>query len=73
MDQYAAALPEDRAACHGAAVLRLTAPCALQNLHRACLKVRKPPGGDSSIVFGDPAEHISLKYRTSDEAPKIIG
>lgn len=46
--------------------------CA-QNFHRACLKVRKPPGGDSSIVFGDPAEHISLKYRTSDEAPKIIG
>lgn len=46
---------------------------AQKNQHRACLKVRKPPGGDSSIVFGDPAEHISLKYRTSDEAPKIIG
>lgn len=46
---------------------------AQKNFHRACLKVRKPPGGDSSIVFGDPAEHISLKYRTSDEAPKIIG
>ena len=50
-----------------------TLAICLQNFHRACLKVRKPPGGDSSIVFGDPAEHISLKYRTSDEAPKIIG
>ena len=45
----------------------------VQNQHRSSLKVRKPPGGDSSIVFGDPMEHISLKYRTSDEPPKIIG
>ncbi len=44
-----------------------------QSQHRSSLKVRKPPGGDSSIVFGDPMEHISLKYRTSDEPPKIIG
>mmetsp|Transcript_9150 Transcript_9150/g.27488 ORF Transcript_9150/g.27488 Transcript_9150/m.27488 type:complete len:214 (-) Transcript_9150:299-940(-) len=47
---------------------------AQQDAHRSSLKVRKPPGGGSSIVFGDPAEHISLQYRNPEEEPiKIIG
>jgi hypothetical protein len=47
---------------------------AQQDAHRSSLKVRKPPGGGSSIVFGDPNEHISLQYRNADEEPiKIIG
>jgi hypothetical protein len=45
-----------------------------QESHRSSLRVRKPPGGGSSIVFGDPNEHISLQYRNPDEEPiKIIG
>jgi len=48
--------------------------CPLQDAHRSSLKVRKPPGGGSSIVFGDPNEHISLQYRNADDEPiKIIG
>lgn len=46
----------------------------VQDSHRMSLKVKKPPGGGSSIVFGDPAEHISLQYRNADDEPiKIIG
>lgn len=46
----------------------------VQDAHRMSLKVKKPPGGGSSIVFGDPTEHISLQYRNPDEEPiKIIG
>lgn len=52
----------------------LTSLPHLQESHRSSLRVRKPPGGGSSIVFGDPNEHISLQYRNPDEEPiKIIG